>query len=291
MASISWYVRSSAAEIPPSVLMFVVPGQRVATVGSELKDRCYVEGLEWADAPGESAVMHARVDGKTMSVASWEYVLERLLDAARSEGHDTVRDDILQLQAPTSRMNIEAFLPLREDGAIDQEVPRRLINYVDSIGDIIGELERNQIAGTKGLTWGNTLYTTGRFFRIHAHEKFESWLGIDLEAWRDEGISPLRWRFRAKTGVIAGHFKAFPELLKDLRSRDEGLYVPQPIRRAVRKGEATSEGKRVVYLIIFLLTAAPAPAPGSGVTVVPFDSWEACEAAAELVSKVEIPPV
>lgn len=228
-------------EDPPSALVFVVPGQRVITVWSELEERCGEAGLEWADASGESAVMRARIGRKSLSVTSWEYVLGRLLDAARSEKHDTVRDDILQLRGLASRMNLEAFLPLRDDEATDQEAARRLINYVDLTADIIGELKRAEIADTKGLTWGYRLYSTGRFFRIHAHEKFESWLGFDLEAWRDEGISPLWLRFAAKTGVVAGHFKAFPELLKDVGPRNDGLYVPIRLKTGVEREKVVSD--------------------------------------------------
>ncbi len=228
-------------EDPPSALIFVVPGQRVITVWSELKDRCGEAGLEWADAPGESTVMRARVGCKTMSVTSWEYVLERLLDAARSEKHDTVRDDILQLRGLAGRMNLEAFLPLRDDEATDQETARRLINYVDLAADIIDELVRGGIADTDGLTWSYQRYATGHFFNIHAHGKFETRLGIHLKAWRDEGISPLWWRFRAKTGVVVGHFKAFPELLRDVRPRDDGLYVPIRLKTGVEREKVVSD--------------------------------------------------
>ena len=228
-------------EDPPSALVFIVPGQRVITVWNELEERCGEAGLEWADAPGESTVMRARVGCKTMSITSWEYVLKRLLDAADSEKHDSLSRDIRQLQGLASRMNLEAFLPLRDDEATDQEAARRLINYVDLISDIIGELKRIEIADTKGLTVGYRLYSTGHFFRIHAHEKFESWLGIDLKAWRDEGISPLWLRFSPKTGVVAGHFKIFPELLNDVRPRDEGLYVPIRLKTGVEREKVVSD--------------------------------------------------
>ena len=76
-------------------LMFIVPEQRVATVWNELKDRCTKEGLEWTDALGAGAAIRARIGCKTMSVASWRYVLDRLLDAARAGGHDTIAHDPL----------------------------------------------------------------------------------------------------------------------------------------------------------------------------------------------------
>ena len=194
-------------ENPPSALMFVVPDQRVATVWSELKDRCGDAELEWADAPGESTVMRARVGRKTMSVASWEYVLGRLLDAARSGRHDDAKDDILQLQGLTDRMNAEAFLPLRDDEVTDQEVARRLMNYSDLIGPIVDELIRIGSANREGFGVGHGLHTTGQYFSFSADDKFESWLGIDLREWRAAGsrlcgggsaTSTVSWRITSR---------------------------------------------------------------------------------------------
>ncbi len=222
-------------EYPPSALLFIVPEQRVATVWNELKARCSAEDLEWTDAPGVSAVTSAHVGCKTIMIASWSRVLERLLDAAGSGGHDNIRHDILQLRGLTSQMDAEAFLPLREDEATDQDVARRLINYVELIPDIIEQLKRSEIADTKGLRPGNTTHSAGRFFRIHAHQEFVSWLGIHLIAWQDAGISPLWWRFHQETGVVADHFKTIPELFEGVTSRPNGLYVPIRLRTGVER--------------------------------------------------------
>ena len=95
-------------EAPPSALLFIVPEQRVASVWNELKARCSEAGLEWADAPGGSTMT---LGCNTMLIASWRYILDKLLEAARAGG----QRDILQLQALTDRMDTEAFLPLRAD--------------------------------------------------------------------------------------------------------------------------------------------------------------------------------
>ena len=222
-------------EDPPSALMFIVPEQRVATVWSDLKERCEKESLEWTDALGASAAMRARIGCKTVSVASWRYVLDRLLDAARAGGHDTIGHDIRQLQGLAGRMDAEAFLPLREGEAANQDVARRLINYVELIADIIDELKRAEIADIKGLRWGNTAHSTGRFFRIHARQEFVSWLGLHLGAWREVGISPMWLRFSTDTGVVADHFKTVPELFEGVRTRYNGLYIPIRLKTRVER--------------------------------------------------------
>ena len=226
-------------EDPPSALTFVVPDQRVATVWSELEDRCGNAELEWADTPDESTVMRARVGGKAMSVVSWEYVLERLLDAARSERCDAVRDDILQLQGLVNRMNLEAFLPLHDGEAPDREAARRLINYIGLVSRVVNQLVSAGIADVKGLNRTATFDYIGRYFRVHG--EFEIWLGISFEVWRDEGISPLWLNFGRKTGVIADHFKAIPELFRDVRPLKDGLYVPIRLKTGVEREKVVED--------------------------------------------------
>ena len=220
---------------PPSALLFIVPEQRMASVWNELKSRCGEAGLEWADAPGGSVLTWARVGCDTMLIVSWRYVLDRLLNAASAGGHDDLGRDILQLQALTDRMDTEAFLPLRAEEAADQETARRINNYVDLISDIIGELKRAKIADTQGLRWGNTAHSSGHFINIHAHHKFESWLGIHIIAWREAGISPLWLRFGTRTGVVADHFKTIPKLFEDVRLRHNELYVPIRLKIGVER--------------------------------------------------------
>ncbi len=241
-------------EDPPSALIFVVPEQRVSTVWNELGRRCGQAELEWEDTFSYGSVKSARVGRKTLLIASWRVILERLRDTARSAGHDTIENDILQLQGLTGRIDSEAFLPLREEEGTDQETARRLVNYVELIEDIISKLVDAEIADIEGLREGQTYHFTGRYFRIHAYDKFESRLGIDLLAWRDEGISPLWWRFSPKTGVVGDHFKAIPELFNDVRRRHDGLHVPIRLKTGVEKDkvidDAVAQMKRVADKVL-----------------------------------------
>lgn len=233
----------------PSALVFIVPEQRVSTVWHELMERCRQEGLEWADASDNGSVKSARVGRKAMMIVSWKAVLERLLDAARSSGHDTVKNDILQLQGLTDREDSTAFLPLRTDEVTDQETARRLINYVELIDDIVNELVHAGVADIKGLSVASTYHYAGRYLRIHADGSFTSWLGVDLRAWRDEGISPLWWTFSKSTGVVHDRFTAIPELFNDVRHHGSTLYVPIRFKTGVERDrirdDAVAQMKRI----------------------------------------------
>ena len=242
----------SLPEDPPSALVFIVPEQRVSAVWQELKKRCCDAHLDWTDPSGTGSVKCARVGCKAMAVASWEYVLERLLDAARSERHDTVRDDILQLQGLASRMNLEAFLPLPDDEATDQEVARRLINYIGLIDGVVDKLVDDGVADVKGLNRTATFDYIGRYFRMHG--EFELWLGIYFKVWRDQGISPLWWWFSNKSGVAVDHFKSIPELFKDVRPSASELYVPIRLKTGVERDrvidDAVAQMKRIADKVL-----------------------------------------
>ena len=240
----------------PSALIFVVPEQRVSTVWNELKARCSEAGLEWTEPPDGEAVRWVRMGRRTMAIASWSHILERLLDVARSKGHEDLARDILQLRGLASREGLKAFLPLRVDEVTDQETARRMLNYIELIDDIIEELKRTKVADTHELS--RTRYyaphVTGRRFNVYAHKKFESSLQINLRAWRREGISPMWWRFEKKTGVVADHFMAIPELFKDVKIRYGGLNVPIRLKTGVERdrviGDAVVQMKRIVNQVL-----------------------------------------
>ena len=236
----------------PSALVFVVPEQRVSTVWRELEKRCGEAELELNNTFGTGFVKGARIGRKTMLIASWKVVLQRMLDAALSAGHDAVRDDVLQLQGLTGRMDSKAFLPLRGDEVANQETARRLINYVELIDYIVDELVQAEIADTKGLRPTHGKYTSGRYLRLHG--RFVSWLGIDFRAWRDDGISPMWWWFGTKAGVVRDHFKTIPELYEDVRFRNNELYVPVRLKTNAERdgviGDAVAQMIRIADKVL-----------------------------------------
>ena len=216
-------------EDPPSALLLIVPEQRDSTVWSELRVRCSDAGYAWED----TAAYCAHVDGKIMSLTSWRYVLQKLLDVADRGRHDNIRCDVLQLQGLANREDREAFLPLRADEVTDQEAARRLVNYVDLIGDIVSKLQDNQIVDTTGFGVSNGPHYTGRYFSFSTHDKLQTWFGVDRWEWHTTGITPLWWWFGKKSRVVADHFKTDPELFKDTSFYDTGQNVPIRLKTGV----------------------------------------------------------
>ena len=229
-----FYLRKLSNDYP-SALIFIVPYQRVPTVCDELKDRCEAQGLEWGATPNESGeIRRASVDGKSLLVVSWKCVLNQLLDIANSQGMDEVRADVLQLRGLTDSMNLGAFLPLKEDETNDQELPSRLVNYIDLIGQIMQELRRADLADVKGLTWASSAHETGHYLRICARKKFGAWIGVPLRWWRDEGISPI-WCRIGDHGLNANHFQTMPELFKVIKIKGNQVWIPIRLKTGVER--------------------------------------------------------
>ena len=179
----------------PATLLFVVPEQRIPTVWSELKKRCYDTGLDLTDESSR----HVRIGFRSMSVTSWKHILDLLRNAAVAGGHSAIERDILQLRGLTDRVDLDAFLPLRPEEITDVGMAQRLINYSNLVESIANRLVENGIADrrhgiddSRRLQTGHGWYTAGRYLRVH--RRFGLWLGVELEVWRDSGITPLWWR-------------------------------------------------------------------------------------------------
>lgn len=175
-------------------------------------------------------------------ITSWAHILQALLDAAHSGEHDSIRHDILQLRGLTSRMDSEAFLPLRTDEVTDQVTARRLVNYSGLIEDITRKLRDSRLADTRGLRPTHGWYTLGRYLRMY--ERFGLWLGIDFEVWRDAGITPLWWCFNDNEySGVAGRLQTISELFDDAQHyEDTGtLYIPIRLKTGVERDRVVDE--------------------------------------------------
>ncbi len=231
-------------EDPPSALLFIVPEKRAATVWNELRARCSDARLEWVDR-SDSRV---RISGKTMLIASWSYILERLLDAANFGGHDNIRCDILQLRGLAIREDMQAFLPLRADEVTDQEAARRMMNYSGLIEEITGKLNLIGVTDVDGLRPTHGYYTAGRYLRLHGN--LVTWIGIDLRVWHKAGITPLWWWLQDDaSGSLTERLKTNPEISKDVEFNSGGLNIPIRLKTGVEREriieDAVAQIKRV----------------------------------------------
>lgn len=230
----------------PSALVFIVPYQRVPTVWSELEQRCHNNGFEWN---GNRLEYTATVNDKKLLVVSWNKFLEKLLYTANIEGLDSAKNDLTQLQGLVNSVNIGAFLPLQADEVHNQEIPNRLINYIDLIHPIIGKLKEANIADTDGLAFSAGTYETGHYFRLHAKNIFDCWIGIPLKRWCDKGFSPMWCRIRGH-GLNVSHFEKVPHLFKDVLMDGVNVRIPIRLKTGVEQDEVIEDVAQQINRIV-----------------------------------------
>ena len=232
------YLRNLPRDIP-SALLFIVPEQRIAIIWSELKERCSQKSLYLTDESPTSGVIWARAGPRVLLITSWRYVLDVLRDAARECGRGTIERDVLQLRGLTDRMDSEAFLPLCADEITDQGLARRPINYSDLIEDITQELVQRRIADTEGLRATHGYYSAGPYLRVY--KRFGLWLGVELERWRDLGITPLWWcPGHGDFSGTRGEWSKFKQLFNDAQDYEGSLCIPIRLTTGVERDRVIS---------------------------------------------------
>ncbi len=232
-----------------SALVFIVPHQRVHSLWGELRDRCRRNAVELGSESSTASIIWASAGNRALAITSWKHVLGTLEQAAVDGGHSVLRQDIVQLRGLTDQMNVGEFLPLREDEVTDVNVARRLINYIELIEEIVGRLVADGIATTKGLRQGNTYWATGRYLRLHS--VFDVWLGVDLEAWRDWGITPL-WSEHntssSDSGIEATSQEA-ARLFDHAQEKNDWLYVPIRLMTGAERDGVVDDAVRQMHRI------------------------------------------
>ncbi len=216
-----------------SALVFLVPEERVRSVWAELGRRCAEAELRVAEEGRPGGLFAGRLSGnRVMAVADWR----RVLDGLAAVG--PVRSDVEQLRALTERMDAEAFLPIRADELTDADVARRMINYADLVEPIVEELVSRGVADTRRLNPAHGYHTAGRYLRVY--DRFGIWLGVDFDAWRDGGTTPLWCKITASGfGGVATIWDEIDESksFDGVRTYGSEKYIPVRLMTGVERDE------------------------------------------------------
>lgn len=226
-----------------SALFFIVPEKLMSTIWNKLKFRCNDRQRNFVSDKEEGVIFQAQVANKNLSrknlfLTSWRHILSQLSEQADSMGNKQIKQDILQLRGLTDKIDGEAFLPLREDEVSDQQVARRIINYVSLIDEII--LKVGGVVETK-IIYPSTVFEEpylGRNFVLH--RRFLVRLGLSFKHWKEWGKTPL-WLTFDKSNVNKREenrflwnngkpgYKRIERILKDPMIEKEGDYLYKPI--------------------------------------------------------------
>lgn len=209
---------------PNAALLFVAPRERIDPLWRELGRRCAAADRAFEDEERTGDLVFARAGGTVVAAVSWGQLLATLESAAEKKA---TRRDIAQLRGLTDRMEREGFLPFRGEELSASSTGKQLLQCYDLIPAIIGACEPAVIGGrTSGPRYGYYFHLPPKFMRL--------WLGVDLEAWRRRGVSPLWIALQASE-----HAPRWKSELADARAEIERL------REQARKGIAEVEGEPI----------------------------------------------
>ena len=243
--------------LPPeasSALIFIVPHQRMTGLWRELKKKCLCNGIELGKESKEDPISWAPIGHRTLAITSWKYVLGRLEQATIDGEHSGLRQDIIQLRGLTDQMDVGEFLPLRDDDVTDVNVARRLINYSDLIEEIVKRLVEDEIGKKEGLSTAHGYTTAGRYVLLH--EKFGLWIGVDLTAWRDWGITPMWSKHNTNFSFsgIQGKILQAKGLFDDAQEAGGNLYIPIRLTTGVERdvviNDAVHQMTRIANMLL-----------------------------------------
>ena len=225
-----------------SLLIFIVPHNRMYGLWNELKEKCRESKFNLTDEDTAGAIYWAKARPRTIGITSWKHVLETLEQALDAERHADLLCDIVQLRGLTDQMDADEFLPLREGEVNDLNTARRMINYIGLIDEIVGRLKTDGVAL---LAQGVAYEYAGRYLELH--KQFETWLGVHLRVWRDLGITPL-W-IEIKRPAVEGGIERVKELFNDAHWREPWLCIPIRLTAKVDRDRVIEDAVRQVRSI------------------------------------------
>lgn len=209
-------------------LVFVAPKERVGPLWRELGRRCAADDRAFKDEEHTDDLVFTRAGGTVVAAVSWGKLLDTLDSAAEKKA---TRRDIAQLRGLTDRMEREGFLPFRGEDLSDSATARQLLQCYDLIPPIIKACEPAEFGGrTPGRRYGEYFDLTPKFKKL--------WLGVDLEAWRRCGVSPL-WLALQASGQVSTWEKDLEEAHTEIET----------LKEQASKGVVEVEGETIEEMI------------------------------------------
>lgn len=172
----------------PSVLMFVVPEDRISSLWPTLRRRAERGGKKLSDIDGERKCVRVDDTGRHLMVVSWTGLLDTIAAKTREAGESSVESDIQQLRGLARYGEDRTFSPIRESGedyGPDSRRARDLKNLIDQATD---RGTATDWLSRRGLNRTPRSYGYGRYIRL---SNTEVWFGINGDLWKENGETPL----------------------------------------------------------------------------------------------------
>lgn len=240
------YLESLEKYPGPTVLLFVAPSRRLATLWEELRRRCSdAETLSEFEQEENHAMRIASVgDGRLLMATDWLALLAAIESALERKGETSLLEDVRQLAGLCHRQDQEAFLPLTSEELTDLGFARRVLNLEDLAHDIAAAIKEAGIGETRGLRVTYRRHQSGQYLHLGRKIKAGGYLCYNPELWLEKGVSPI-WLMFSLTewskgqiveAQLGGWFESRPPRAYRIDSRDFNIAIP--IRLSADKDKA-----------------------------------------------------
>lgn len=198
----------------PSVLMFLVPDDRVRSLWPQLRKRLDRKFDAVEELEAERRCVSIGGSRRHLMVVSWGSLLDAM--SARSSDSDEPRavTQIRQLRSLARYADKGAFKPIPpgKESGMDSEI--RLRQYRRLVDAATEEGINQDWADRKGLRATPKPYGYGRYIRLHGTVV---WFGINLRLFEDTGETPL-WVSRHQS------YADEPDVSRELGDEDRDWY-------------------------------------------------------------------
>lgn len=168
------------------ILLFICPEKRVNSLWFELKRKCnnkyeFTENINLNN-------YHLKIRSDlTITITSWNKVINVIRHELIANNLNILLSDINQLDGLCSRMDEEAFLPLKEKD-LGVEIPKRICGYYNLIDKIADRLKFKMNVNTDGLR--NNIFHIG-YRNYMMINDYSVTLELNFKYWIEEAETPI----------------------------------------------------------------------------------------------------
>jgi hypothetical protein len=219
-----------------SILLFITPQKRLATLWPEIVRRCQNANLDYAvQSKTTKYLRSARCEHfPNLALTSWRALLNLIQSALEAEGEIDTLSDISKLRGLCDRMDEDAFLPIQSPELASMG-GTRVVQYCDLAYQLIGKLVDEELAVTQNLTASGTHARYGRYFLVG---EYGCMIQFNAHWWSTYRETPLwmsikkgpdsPWTFpeEAQAKLISLEMEEPSRLIKDGNALIVPLYLP-----------------------------------------------------------------
>ena len=211
----------------PSVVMFLVPEERIQSLWPQLKERLIPEFEALAETDSERKSLRVGETEKHLMMASWGGLLDSMAARATDYAESDVATEIRQLRSLAKYADAGAFKPIRrgEEFGADSEVRKRQYKRLIDAATERG-IEQEWVS-RKGLNRTPRNYGYGRYISLYGKIV---WFGVNVDQFERTGETPLWVDFTYRNLVISDAVRG------ELGIRDAG-WGPVNLKRDVEYPE------------------------------------------------------